>query len=118
MIPDITPHIAVVRVFRPLIPLSETFSVIEAHRLSQGDAGCHHQMARTVGKVSDTSHLTPLPLPMSKKHLESCELCDNIFEIERQLLELDSCFIPPHSTPTNLPLHPRGYGVQVSCREE
>lgn len=61
MVPDITPHIAVVRVFRPLIPLSETFSVMEAHRLSQGDARCHRQMARTVGKAGDTSHLTPLP---------------------------------------------------------
>jgi len=68
MIPDVTLHIVVVRVLRPLIPLSEMFSVMEVYRLSQGDAGCHHQTARTVGKASDTSHPTPLPLPMSKSN--------------------------------------------------
>jgi hypothetical protein len=48
--------------------LSETFGVFEMHRLLQGDAGCHHQTARTVGKASDTSHLTPIPLSMSKNY--------------------------------------------------
>jgi len=65
MIQDITPHMVVVRVVRPLIPLLETFSVMEVQRLSQGDAGCHHQTARTVGIANDTSHITPLPLPLS-----------------------------------------------------
>lgn len=65
MIPDITLHIAVVNMVRPLIPLSETFTVMEVYRLSQGDV-CHHQTARLVGKAKDTSHLTPLPLPVSK----------------------------------------------------